>query len=203
MCQIKFGAKCHITVGRNDLTNNLEFLTEYSPKEYESIWKVFESEMFNFKINIFKQKRKEFCYAGAWSLYIDLGTGNTKQCYGQLITQNIFQDPDRKIIFRPVGFHCRQPYCYNGHAFLTVGCIPELETPTYAEIRNRVTATSEEWLREPIKIAFSQKLKNNNKIWSEKEKKEYEYFYIFRFIKDIMNDLPEVGFKIKERLRRY
>ena len=61
-----------------------------------------------------------------------------------------------------MGKHCRQPYCYNGHAFLTLGVVPELETPTYADIRNRVCEDGREWLSKEVKDAFSQKLAVNN-----------------------------------------
>lgn len=68
-------------------------------------------------MDIFQKKIDDFCYAGAWTLYVDLETGAAKPCYGQLSNQNIFKNPEQPIIFNPVGKHCRQPYCYNGHAF--------------------------------------------------------------------------------------
>ena len=37
------------------------------------------------------------------------------------------------------------------HAFLTLGVIPELETPTYADIRNRVCEDGREWLSKEVK----------------------------------------------------
>ena len=49
-----------------------------SRKEYESVWRKFDSTMFDFKLDIFQKKIDDFCYAGAWTLYVDLGTGAAK-----------------------------------------------------------------------------------------------------------------------------
>ena len=170
LCKQELGAICQITVGRNDLTDKKEILTSMSREEYKSVWKKFKSTMFDFKLDIFQKKVKDFCYAGAWTLYVDLGTGAAKPCYGQMSNQNIFKNPEKPIIFEPVGKHCRQPYCYNGHAFLTLGVIPELTTPTYADIRNRICDDGREWLSAEVKEAFSKKLVDSNKIWDEKKR---------------------------------
>ena len=106
---------------------------------------------------------------------------------------------EKDIIFEPVGTHCRQPYCYNGHAFLTLGVVPELETPLYSEIRNRVTQNGTEWLQPEIKEAFSQKLKDSNREWSNVEKKLYGCTYPFRFIKTALYDRKEIYDKVIKR----
>ena len=200
LCEKNLGAKCQITVGRNDLTSNKDILTNYTKEDYIKIWKVFDSAMFDFKLKILKEKRKEFCYAGDWSLYIDLGNGNTKQCYGQLINQNVFANPEDDIIFQPVGYRCRQPYCYNGHAFLTMGCIPELNTPKYADIRNRLTNSGDNWLREPLREAFSSKLKDNNELWNENKKKDYNRKQVLTLCLNVAKDIPEIYEKLKEKV---
>ena len=182
LCKLELGAACQITVGRNDLTEKKDLLTSMSRKEYESVWRKFDSTMFDFKLDIFQKKIDNFCYAGVWTLYVDLGTGASKPCYGQLSNQNIFNNPEQPIIFNPVGKHCRQPYCYNGHAFLTLGVIPELETPTYADIRNRVCEDGREWLSKEVKDAFSQKLADNNEVWDEEKKNSYENSFRWRII---------------------
>ena len=129
--------------------------------------------MFQFKLDIFAKKRREFCYAGMWSLYVDLATGNAKACYGQPINQNIFSDATKPIIFRPVGHFCRMPFCFNGHAYLALGVIPELATPTYADIRNRKCINGKQWFTEEMYDVFSSRLYNTNpklslahKIWN-------------------------------------
>lgn len=196
LCKKEVGAVCQITVGRNDLTGSKELLTKLTRQEYEDTWKVFDSNMFRFKLDIFERKIREFCYAGAWSLYIDLGTGAAKPCYGQLCNQNIFENPEKPIIFEPVGTHCRQPYCYNGHAFLTVGVVPEIETPFYSDIRNRVTESGSEWLLPDVKEAFSQKLSMSNNEWSAKKKFFYGCAYPFRFLKTAIYDRQEIYEKL-------
>lgn len=203
VCKHEVGAICQITVGRNDLTKDKNLLTQLPKEDYIKTWSIFESTMFDFKLDIFQKKIKNFCYAGEWSLYIDLGTGATKPCYGQLCNQNIFEDPSKDIKFEPVGCHCRQPYCYNGHAFLTTGDVPELETPTYAEIRNRETIDGDNWLKEPLRTAFSQKLKDNNRVWNDKEKSAYEKKYPLRLFSDAIYDRDEIiEKKIMRKLKK-
>lgn len=51
-----------------------------------------------------------------------------------------------------------------------MGVIPELETPTYADIRNRVCEDGREWLSKEVKDAFSQKLADNNEVWDEEKR---------------------------------
>lgn len=196
LCRKEVGAICQITVGRNDLTETKELLTEFSREKYESIWSVFESDMFNFKLEIFGRKIKEFCYAGMWSLYIDLGTGAAKPCYGQLSDQNIFDDLQKPIKFKPVGKHCRQPYCYNGHAFLTMGVVPQISAPTYADIRNRETENGDNWLKAELKNAFSEKLFNHNNEWTKPKRFLYELSYPFRFVKAAIYDREEIIEKV-------
>lgn len=146
MCRNKAGANCHLTIGRRDNALNRGILTEHNKNEYFKIWEVFGSKMFEFKMELVNVKRREFCYAGEWSLFVNLATGETKQCYGQPIIQNIFEDIKKPIKFVPVGYYCMQPFCINGHALLTWGCIPELDTPTYCEMRNR-EGNAGSWLK--------------------------------------------------------
>lgn len=203
ICKKELGAVCQLTVGRNDLTEKKDILTSLSKEEYIKTWGVFNSTMFDFKLDILQRKIEEFCYAGEWSLYIDLGTGATKQCYGQLCTQNIFENPDAPIDFRPVGYHCRQPYCYNGHAFLTMGVVPEFKSPTYADIRNRYTDSGDRWLSDEVFEAFSAKLCDSNRTWTDEEKKKYNSKHVYRMIKDAIYDRDEIIEKcVKRRIRR-
>lgn len=201
-CIDNFGAVCQLTIARNDLTNMKEVLSEKSFSEYCKVWEQFNSTMFAFKKEIFLRKCTEFCYAGCWSLYVDMGSGLTKPCYGQMFNQNIFEDPSKPIRFDPVGKHCNQPYCYNGHAYLALGDIPELKTPSYAEIRNRKCIDGSEWEKSDLKEAFSTKLYETNEVWDEGKKKRYESTYFIRIIKTAVNDLPEIVGKIKERVKK-
>lgn len=168
----ELGAECHITIARNDIApdDSKPMLTDLSEDEFYNTWSVFDSEMLKFKRTIFGKKRKEFCYAGDWAFVVDLGTGAMRQCYAYFKETNIFDNPDKPIDFTPIGHHCPMPHCYNGHAWLTLGCIPELNCITYAQLRNRVCADGSEWLKPNVKNFFSCKLKDNNREYSWLEK---------------------------------
>ena len=79
----KVGAVCHVTVARDDASpmRDKPILSQLSRADYEKTWDIFNSEMFSYKLSIFGNKRKEFCYAGVWSAYLNLGTGEIQQCY--------------------------------------------------------------------------------------------------------------------------
>ena len=124
-----FGALPHITVARNGGTKDIALLTKYSRDEYRRIWSVFYSELFDFKFSLFNVKREEFCYAGLWSLSVDLENGEYRQCYGGDVLGKLI-DIDKPINFRAI-CKCRQPHCFNGHAFLGCGDIPEINGLTY------------------------------------------------------------------------
>ena len=148
-----FGALPHITIARNDSTKNIDYLTNLSDKEYSKTWSQFDSSFWKFKRSIFGKKQEKFCYAGAWSAYIDLSTGMANQCYCGKSLGNVFENPERPFPENPVGC-CSIPHCYNGHAFLTWGLIPDLDTPTYAEVRNRTTQNGE-WLNVTLTVSYT------------------------------------------------
>ena len=103
---------------------------------------------------------------------VNLSTGDMKQCYCGRILDNIYKNIDKPLKFEAIGCNCTQPHCYNGHAFLALGDIPELETPTYAQLRNRVTQNGTEWLNPKMKAFMSQKLYENNEIYTDEKKKK-------------------------------
>jgi organic radical activating enzyme len=175
ICKKKLGAMCHLTVARNDARNQ-DYLTKLSLEEYKNTWATFKSEMFDFKLSTFGIKRKEYCYAGDWALYLNLETGDATQCYCTRFRQNIFQDLSKPIIFLPIGKNCTLAHCYNSHAFLTLGVIPELKTMTYADIRNRKCDDGTEWLKPEVKEFISGKFVENNEIYgfNNKIKKEIQ-----------------------------
>ena len=165
ICLDKLGVLCHVTVGRDDRTEGVDILSGYSFEEYKKTWGVFDSELFDFKMKIFYQKRNEFCYAGDWGFVVNINTGELRQCYRESILDNIYENTSKPLNFKRVGTKCRQPHCYNGHAFLTLGIIPALITPAYAEVRDRTAAGGDAWLKPRIKEFLSQKLYDNNKFF--------------------------------------
>lgn len=169
------GAVCHVTVARDEHDlSTIPILTKMTPEEYKKTWSVFDSEFFDYKFSVFLQKRTEFCYAGDWTLFYQMGTGELHQCYCSLFSQNIMDDVNKPIIFKPIGHHCQQPHCYNAHAFLTFGAIPEHQAPTYATIRNRHCIDGTEWLQPRMKEFMEQRLKDSNREYTEQEKKEID-----------------------------
>lgn len=161
ICTDRLGALCHVTIARDDRTNGIDILSELTIEEYKNIWGQFDSELFRFKSEIFHQKRNEFCYAGGWSGYLNLETGILKQCYCGSVICNIYENSN-PIPFKSIGKKCTLPHCYNGHAFLTLGNIPEMNTPSYAEVRNRVCTDGTEWLSPKMKEFMQGKLVDSN-----------------------------------------
>ena len=167
----EFGALPHITVARNEGTDDIALLTKYSREEYYNIWSQFDSALFKFKLSIFNQNRKcDFCYAGLWSLAVDLESGLYSQCYGGDVL-GTFKDSNKPIKFRAIG-KCRLPHCFNGHAFLACGDIPELETPFYYEERDRQMTTGEHWFKPEVRDFFSSKLSESNEVYNEDQQKK-------------------------------
>jgi organic radical activating enzyme len=170
ICMKELGALCHVTIARDDNDKRIPVLSKYTFSEYKKIWGTFNSDLFDFKTKIFYRKRKEFCYAGDWSCYLNLATGDLHQCYAEKSLQNIYADIKEPIKFLPVGHGCRIAHCYNGHAFLSLGVIPELDTPSYGKLRNRYPIGKAEWLNDDMKIFLSSKLKDANRELTGMEK---------------------------------
>lgn len=189
-----FGALPHLTIARNDNSKNIEYLTDLSIEEYDRVWGQFESGFWEFKKTIFKQKRKEFCYAGDWMLYVRLEDGRTTQCYKTNFEFNIFEDIDKPIPFKAIG-KCKEPHCYNGHALMTLGCIPHFTEVRYGDIRNRVKADDGEWLQPELLSFFNSQLIESNH--------EYGWFKKF-LIKSEINGrfLVNLPKKVINRVKR-
>lgn len=119
--------------------------------------------MFDYKISVFGEKRKEYCHAGNWTATLNLMTGTLKQCYMTNYFTNIYKKIDDPIKFVDIGHGCKAPHCHNAHAFLTFGSIPSLDTPYYSELRNRVCLDGTEWLNSEMKSFMSTKLIDSNK----------------------------------------
>ena len=207
ICTEKVGDKCHLTIGRKDTSISRGILTEHSEQEYFDIWSKFDSTMFQVKKELVNVRRKEFCYAGAWSLCVDLATGEARQCYGQPVIQNVFQNLDEKIKFIPVGYGCVQPYCINGHAFLAWGCIPELDIPTYDKIRDRECEAGKSWLKPEWKAFSRYKLVETNKEYTRCQKLlntiQKPLIFIYGFVYNpavIINNLKKILRKIRKSI---
>lgn len=190
-CIKNFGALCHLTVAR-DHANNLDLLTSLSRDEYINTWKTFDSQMFEFKMSVFGEKRKEYCYAGDWLLDIDIETGNTTQCYCSRYNQNIYDDIEKPLLFLPIGKHCTLEHCYNAHALMTLGMIPEYSSPTYFEMRNRVCLDGSSWFTPEMEQVYRTKLLENNVTYNQ----------FTRIVKGVQANAIRVRNKIKREVRK-
>lgn len=169
-CMDNFGALCHLTIPRDMNSKDIKLLSHHSMEEFYEVWKTFDSEMLDFKHSLWGVKRTEYCYAGAWSGLLNIGTGDFSACYVGKINQNIFDDVSKPIKYIAIGHHCTLPHCYNGHSFLSLGDIPSIKTCLYSQQRDRVTKDGEHWLNDAMREFLSHRLEDYNESWDLKEK---------------------------------
>lgn len=171
ICMERLGALCHVTIARDDRTGGIDVLSRHNFEEYKRIWAEFDSPLFDYKATIFYKKRKEFCYAGEWSAYLNLDSGRLTQCYHGKQLCNIFENIDSPIPFEPIGCNCSEPHCYNGHSFLALGDIPALDTPTYSQLRDRECTDGSHWLQPEMAAFMSSKLGQSNVRYTPAQKR--------------------------------
>ena len=159
---MNLGALPHLTIPRDDRSDELVILSNLRKEEYYRVWSDFESEMFEFKWKNLNVKRFEQCMAGEWSFQMNLETGDIEKCLSNPWIDNIYQHIDEPIHLEPVLNKCRLPYCFNCHAYLTLGLIKEIEAPTYFAVRNRIDVDGRCWIASDLQEIFSQKLYDNN-----------------------------------------
>lgn len=202
ICINNVGAVCHTTLGRNDKRKDKALLSRHSSEEFYNIWKELDSPMTKFKIEVLNKKRKEFCYAGDWSLFVNMYTGESQPCYWQPYNQNIFENCNKPIKFCAVGHTCTQPYCINAHAHMAWGVIPEIETPTYEVMRNRICVDGSEWIKEECRNFFFTKLYENNEEYGSGKKIVHNIIYPFRMIRWLVRDWENNIKRIKKYIKR-
>lgn len=164
VCIEKIKSLPEINIARRE--SDFSTLTDLTEEEYDLIWGQFNSASFELKKRTVGVKRKEFCYAGDWTVTLDLGTGYFSKCYSSPI-QNIFANPDEKIRFEAIGCNCPLPYCHNSHIWMTFGDIPELEFPTFAEVRSRNCVDGTRWLTDEMYDFVNCKLVETNGKYSK------------------------------------
>lgn len=169
ICIERVGALCHITIARDDRKKDKPILTSLSYEEYRQVWEQFNSPLFDYKFKIFGERRKEFCYNGLFGGILDLSNGIFRRCYNSPPIQNIFLKPDMPIKFSPIG-KCMFSHCYNGHSWLVLGVIPELDSPSYIEMRDRTDINGSHWVLPEMREVFSHRLIDSNSQWSHNKK---------------------------------
>lgn len=162
------GALPQVAATRNELGKEISLLTKYTPSEYYRFGNDFRSPLFDFTIKNFMVKRKEFCYAGDWSFTLNLSNGEMRKCYFSDSVQNIFLDIDKPITIEAIGNNCKFPYCINSSHFLSLGVIPSISTPSYADLRNRKCSDwwGGDWYTPGMRNFLSGKLIENNQEYS-------------------------------------
>lgn len=157
------GAMPHISVARDMATKELKILSDLNKEEYKTVWEVFDSAKFDYKISEFLKPHREYCKAGNIGFSLELATGNCRICDGapepsKMDFYNLYEKPDEPITFVEIGSKCPTAHCYNCHALLTLGLIPEIDTPSYAQMLDRVDNNGKHWLNEKMQKFYSYKL---------------------------------------------
>lgn len=171
---IPYAALPHISFTRDSNKKGLDLLSDYSLEEYRNIWGSFDSKMFELKSEWYGKKIENFCYAGNWSYLINILNGDIRACYRQDVIGNIFDKSMKQFPTKPIGHDCHMEYCFNNHAFLAWGCVPDIKCYNYLDMRNRVDNVGKYWVKQPMYEAMQNKLYDNNFrydiSWSEYER---------------------------------
>ena len=187
-----FGALPHLTIARDDRTEEIGYLTKLTMEEYDQVWSQFNSSFWEFKKSIFGIRENRFCYAGKWSCYINLTNGNTLPCYFGNSMGNVFEDPDSVFPEMPVG-KCELAHCYNGHVYMTFGIVPGATTVGYGDIRDRLRTDGTHWLQPELKAFFNTKLNKANKQLSIHERANIYNGYYAEYLTEIWHKLKRNG----------
>jgi len=167
VCLDRVGAFPQVALTRNEATKPKSIMSKYNPEKYHEIGESFKSPLFEFTFNNFLVKRKEFCYAGDWSFKLYLAEGDLRDCYDSPRIQNIYNDLKKPIKFLAIGHNCCSPYCVNSSHFMSLGVIPDIKTPTYADLRDRTNA---KWYSTKMRNFLESKLTQQNKEYNSFKK---------------------------------
>ncbi len=161
ICMKQLGTYPQMNMPRDSRKNSLGICSVYSWKNYIKKYEQLgiPSEFFDFRQQMFGKKYNKFCYAGQRSLWVNMGTGCSYQCYA-LPPLQYFMDYHKPIRWLAIGAHCNVAHCYSNHAFMTLGVTSCLEgsdyQPTYDEIRDRKTIDGTSWLKADFKRIFKE-----------------------------------------------
>lgn len=158
LVKVNCGANPQVVLTRDESTIPFKIMTKLTDEEYIRIGEEMKSPLFEFTVDNFNKKQNNFCYAGDWSAKLNLATGEMTGCYGQGIHQNIYDDINKPIKFKPVG-SCAFQYCFNSSHFLSLGTIPSIDTLSYGQLRNRKEAN---WYSKTMKSFLNEKLYDSN-----------------------------------------
>ena len=156
------GAMPHISFARDSTKEDYDLLSDLTIEEYEKTWGQFDSKMFALKKNLYNRQITQYCYAGNWTFNVSLQNGNMQPCYRQKDFYSILSNPNSSIPIATVGHECAMKYCFNGHAFIAWGAVPEIDCDFYLDMRDRADNEGNHWIKPQYARAMRQKLYENN-----------------------------------------
>lgn len=179
MCAEKSGGVMpHLTFARDSTKPGNDLLSACSVDKYREKWKQFSSALFDLKSEWYGRNMRAYnCYAGSWSYTMNAMTGDIKACYRREVIGNIFDKEMKTFPSVAVGKDCCIEYCFNNHAFLAWGTVPEIECASYLDIRDKVSKEGEHWVKEPMYGFMAHKLKDSNFEYIGKWS-DYERLYV-------------------------
>jgi hypothetical protein len=203
ICLERLGALCHIVESRFQADPADPRLTYLPLKEHCSAWESFDSPLFNYQQEGWGINIDSFCYAGEYRFSLNMCSGYTSQCdrFGPLV--NVLEE---KPQFSAVGRNCIQSHCFIRYVHSVLcNAFGEFETnpnmPTYADIRDRVCTDGSHWLTPTIRKAFSRRLSEFCKPYSEDKK--YYIDLLMRKVHRSVDPTAKETEKLAEILRRY
>lgn len=138
----------------------IKYLTKLSDRDYYDAGLRFESLSWPFMFKYLKRRQRHFCYGGLWSALLNLDTGELRQCYfSSKPFYNIYDNVNEPILFSPVGYNCKHPFCVNADFFLGMGVVPTIKCETFLTYRN---AIKNNWVEKEISTSLT-KLYDINK----------------------------------------
>lgn len=203
ICQKELGAWCHIIESRDDTTEALCRLTKRKESEHLREWESFDSPLIHFQKKTWGHHRNEFCYAGDWLWNVDLWSGDITIClkHGKKIG-NIYDAADSSVHGAAIGKNCPWAHCFSSYFLMTNGIIPELDTPYYGELRDRICSDGSRWLQPEVSDFFHSKLVDSNTVYTD-EKKEFINFLMAAVYDNVHSkpDYSRLGNMISAKLK--
>lgn len=156
----QFGALPHLTVARDETTEEMDILSDLNREQYIDTWKTFDSCMFDFKINNMT-KPNHYCIAGKGTFLMNLDNGGAIQCPGNCGLKNIYKEIYLPIDNEEIGENCKCKYCRNSHAYFTMGMVKEIECISYLDIRDRECIDKRHWINGKMRKIMQQRICDN------------------------------------------
>jgi len=171
VCMERLGALCHVNEVRDEREEDFPRVEGININEHRQVWGQFASPLFEYRQKTWgKDRKKHFCYAGQWAFSLLLQDGTLRQCYKGYL-QNIFEDAEAPINFLAVGNHCPYSHCFNSHVWdCLIGAVPEISSPPYTELRNRVCTDGSEWLTQGYQDIYNTKISDRHTKYDEDRK---------------------------------